>query len=85
MLFFFFKGTLAKACNTLNQYSNAADRHREKTRVIVRPTSKPREILVDTSGIFTFSSEYSEPNTPQLADNGFSIKTRSPFLPPDLK
>jgi hypothetical protein len=76
-------GTLSKPCNSLNVYS-AADRKREKSRVIVRPTSKPREILVDTSGIFGFPGEFSEPTTPQAVENGITIKSRSPFQPPDL-
>ncbi|CAF2086064.1 unnamed protein product [Rotaria magnacalcarata] len=78
-------GTLSKACNSLNYYTSPAERQREKSRVIVRPTSKPREILVDTSGIFGFTSEFSEPTTPQIIENGFTIKVRSSFQPPDLK
>lgn len=81
----FSSGTLSKACNSLNYYTSPAELQREKTRVIVRPTSKPREILVDTSGIFGFTSEFSEPTTPQITENGFTIKIRSPFQPPDLK
>ncbi|CAF1551036.1 unnamed protein product, partial [Adineta steineri] len=75
--------TLSKPCNVLNL--TAADRKREKSRVIVRPTSKPREILVDTSGIFSFPGEFSEPTSPQTIENGPTIKTRSPFQPPDIK
>ncbi|CAF4194114.1 unnamed protein product [Rotaria socialis] len=78
-------GTLSKACNSLNYYTSPAERQREKSRVIVRPTSKPREILVDTSGIFGFTGEFSEPTTPQIIENGYTIKIRSPFQPPDLK
>ncbi|CAF3851589.1 unnamed protein product [Adineta steineri] len=76
-------GTLSKPCNVLNL--TAADRKREKSRVIVRPTSKPREILVDTSGIFSFPGEFSEPTSPQNIENGPTIKSRSPFQPPDIK
>ena len=67
----------------LNVYS-AEDRRREKSRVIVRPTSKPREILVDTSGIFGFPGEFSEPSTPLGAMNGASSSSRMFFQPPDL-
>jgi hypothetical protein len=67
----------------LNLYS-AADRKREKSRVIVRATSKPREILVDTSGIFGFPGEFSEPTSPEAIENGSTVKSRTPFQPPDL-
>ncbi|CAF3336358.1 unnamed protein product [Rotaria sp. Silwood1] len=75
--------TLSKPCNSLN-YCTAADRQREKNRVIVRQTSKPREILVDTSGIFGCTGQFSEPTTPQIIANGCTTKSRSPFQPPDL-
>lgn len=77
-------GTLTKACNSLNLYT-AADRKREKSRVIVRPTSYPREVLIDTCGIFGFPGEFSEPTSPQGLENGSTIKSRSPFCPPDLR
>ncbi|CAF2360422.1 unnamed protein product [Rotaria sp. Silwood2] len=76
-------GTSTKPCNSFNYYT-AADRQREKNRVIVRPTSKPREILVDTSGIFGCPGQFSEPTTPQIIENGSTTKTRSPFQPPDF-
>ena len=77
-------GTISKPCNSLNLYS-ADERRREKARVIVRPTAKPREILVDTSGIFGFPGEFSEPTTPQTIENGSTMHSRSPFCPPDLR
>lgn len=77
-------GTLTKTSNALNLYT-AADRKREKSRVIVRPTSYPREVLIDTSGIFGFPGEFSEPTSPQAVENGCSFKSRSPFQPPDLR
>ncbi len=79
----FASGTLSKPCNALNLYT-AADRKREKSRIIVRPTSYPREVLIDTSGIFGFPGEFSEPTSPQGVENGCTIKSRSPFQPPDL-
>lgn len=77
-------GTALKPCNTLNLYT-ADERRREKARVIVRPTAKPREILVDTSGIFGFPGEFSEPTTPLTIENGSTNYSRSPFCPPDLR
>ncbi|UJR25945.1 hypothetical protein I4U23_007293 [Adineta vaga] len=74
--------TLTKPCNALNL--SVADRKREKSRVIVRSTSKPREILVDTSGIFGFPGEFSEPTSPQAVENAATMLSRSPFKPPDL-
>jgi hypothetical protein len=76
-------GTLTKPCNSLNLYT-AADRKREKNRTIVRPTSYPREVLVDTSGIFGFPGEFSEPTSPQAVESGCKTQSRSPFYPPDL-
>jgi hypothetical protein len=67
----------------LNIYSSA-DRQREKSRVIVRPTSKPREVLIDTSGIFGFPGEFSEPTTPVAVENVYPTRSRTPFQPPDL-
>ncbi|CAF1075802.1 unnamed protein product [Adineta ricciae] len=75
-------GTLTKPCNALNL--SAAERKREKSRTIVRSTSKPREILVDTSGIFGFPGEFSEPTSPQAMESGPTMLSRSPFKPPDL-
>lgn len=82
-LFPFTSGTLTRPCNALNVYT-ASDRKREKSRTIVRPTSYPREVLVDTCGIFGMPGEFSEPTSPQAVENGSKIKTRSPFQPPDL-
>lgn len=79
----FTSGTLTKPCNALNVYT-ASDRKREKSRTIVRPTSYPREVLVDTSGIFGTPGEFSEPTSPQALENGSKFSTRSPFQPPDL-
>ena len=67
----------------MNVYT-AADRKREKSRVIVRPTSYPREILVDTCGIYGTPGEFSEPTSPQTIENSSTTKIRSPFQPPDL-
>jgi hypothetical protein len=79
---------LVVALQTGNALSlvSADERRREKARVVVRPTSKPREVLVDTSGIFGNPGDFSEPTTPAVTDTHFSTQCRlPPFQPPDLK
>jgi hypothetical protein len=78
-----FIGTASNPYNSLSLYS-ADERRRDKTRVIVRSTSKPREVLVDTSGIFSLAGEISEPTTPTAIGNGSTKFSRTPFRPPDL-
>jgi len=67
-------GTTWKPFNTVSVYTDA-DRRRGKNQVIVRPTSKQREILVDTSGIFGFPGEFSEPSSPLNLESSATTKT----------
>ena len=61
------------------KYYTADERRREKARVIVRTTAGPREALVDTSGIFGFPGEFSEPNSPLEIGKSGTISSRNPF------
>lgn len=79
----FTSGALVQPCNAVSVYT-AAERKRGKSRTIVRPTSYPREVLIDTCGIFGIPGEFSEPTSPQTIENGSQIPSRSPFCPPDL-
>jgi len=74
-------GTISKPCNSLNLYPAG----RERSRTIIRPTSYPREVLVDTSGILAPPGEFSGPTSPQAVENGSTRKFRQPFQPPDLR
>ncbi|CAF0851364.1 unnamed protein product [Didymodactylos carnosus] len=60
----YYDGTLNKTVNIWT----SDDRKNEKNRIIIRPTSKPREVLVDTSGIFS-GADFSEPTSPQPDTN----------------
>lgn len=61
------------------QFYSADQRRREKARVIVRTTAAPREAIVDTSGIFGFSGEFSEPNSPNAISSESTNGMRNPF------
>jgi hypothetical protein len=68
-----FVGTTSSISNALNIYSD-----RGKHQMIIRPTAKPREALVDAPSIVAPPGE-SEPSTPIAIETNF--RSRSYYQP----